>query len=297
MEAYKTYHDFQCEGFQINHTRRNRSFRMFEKHAHQQYELYYLLSGNRNYFVKDRVYPLNPGDLLLIGSNVLHKTIDGTSSSHERILIEFDERSFLNFIRPEFEAQLLRLFRGDCSLLHLDENHKKSIESQLFQIMHDTRSSKEDELLSIRSKEVLQLWQIDFIELLLRINQYESDYPNWQFEHLTPQHKRIHEIVQYINSHYPTPLHLEGVASEFFLSPAHLSRSFRKVTGFTFIEYLNLVRINEAKRLLQDPSLSLTYIAHEVGYQSSTHFGRVFRSICLISPRDYRKQNQKSSSL
>ena len=290
MEPYKTYHDFLCEGFQINHTRRNRSFRMYEKHAHHQFELYYLVSGDRNYFVKDRVYPLKAGDLLLIGSNVLHKTVDGSSTSHERILIEFDERCLLNFLKSEFKPQLLRLFQNDCLHLHLDESNKNNLESCFYKIINSTRFQKESEQVSTDSSQVLALWQIHFVELLLLINQYETSYPHWQFEHLTPQHQRIHEIASYINTHYKNPVHLENVAELFFLSPAHLSRSFRKVTGFTFTEYLNQVRIKEAKQLLANPSLSLTYIAHEVGYQSSTHFSRVFRSVCFLSPREFRKQ-------
>jgi AraC-like DNA-binding protein len=65
---------------------------------------------------------------------------------------------------------------------------------------------------------------------------------------------------------------------------------FKKATGLNFTEYLSRVRIEKAKNLLLNPNLRISEIAFEVGFQSLTHFNRVFKKIVGQSPTDYRRQ-------
>jgi AraC-like DNA-binding protein len=64
---------------------------------------------------------------------------------------------------------------------------------------------------------------------------------------------------------------------------------FKKATGLHFTEYLSRVRIEKAKNLLLNPNLRISEIAFQVGFQSLTHFNRVFRRIVGRAPTDYRK--------
>ena len=75
----------------------------------------------------------------------------------------------------------------------------------------------------------------------------------------------------------------------FFISQYYLSRSFKQVTGFTFIEYLNSVRIREAQRLLRETEKQVIQIAHMVGFNNISHFGRIFKAITKYTPLQYRK--------
>lgn len=62
------------------------------------------------------------------------------------------------------------------------------------------------------------------------------------------------------------------------------------MTGLTFTEYLNYIRVKEAKELLCKSAESITQISEKVGYESITHFGRVFKKLTGVSPLKYRKQ-------
>ena len=62
------------------------------------------------------------------------------------------------------------------------------------------------------------------------------------------------------------------------------------MTGLNFTDYLSRVRIEKAKNLLLNPNLRVSEIAFEVGFQSLTHFNRVFKKILGQSPTDYRSQ-------
>ena len=89
------------------------------------------------------------------------------------------------------------------------------------------------------------------------------------------------------------PLTLGRIANEFYISSAHLARTFKKVTGLTLIEYLNIVRTNEARKLLRGNNYSISEIALAVGYGSITHFERVFKKASGYTPSTYRKLVRK----
>ena len=280
MYKSKTFHTNRSRGFYIDHVKMEGPYDMPTKHFHSQYEIYYLLSGDRNYFIHDRVYKVQKGDLILVNSNVLHKTIDDLSSSHERILIEFDLSFFEGFLVNYTNLQLLNAFNKYGNILRLEESKKKQLETCFFKIIQE---SKENNLVNNITLKVY------FLELLIIINKFDTKNNITQFNHPSKLHKKMFEIITYINLNYMYDIDLTFVAERFLISTAHLSRSFKKVTSFTFVEYLNSLRIKEAQKLLAETTLSISKIGENVGYQNSTHFGRVFKSITGNSPREYKK--------
>lgn len=71
-------------------------------------------------------------------------------------------------------------------------------------------------------------------------------------------------------------------------STFYFCKLFKKATGLTFTDYLSRVRIEKAKNLLLNPNLRVSEIAYEVGFQSLTHFNRMFRKLAGQSPTHYR---------
>lgn len=98
----------------------------------------------------------------------------------------------------------------------------------------------------------------------------------------------IRRAKDYIESHQFDPITLEEIARALNVSMFHFCRSFKKATGLTFVTYLNWVRIEKAKILLRNNSLRISEIAYEVGFQSLTHFNRIFRKLVDCSPTKYR---------
>jgi AraC-like DNA-binding protein len=95
---------------------------------------------------------------------------------------------------------------------------------------------------------------------------------------------------QYIQEHQAEDLRLEQVAKAVNMSHFYFCKMFRKVVGLNFTDYLARVRIEKAKNLLLNPNLRVSEIAYEIGFQSLTHFNRVFKRILGQSPSDYREQ-------
>ena len=97
------------------------------------------------------------------------------------------------------------------------------------------------------------------------------------------------EAVRYIRENYNENLSLEDVAQKVFISPYYLSHLFREELGITFLEYLTRIRIEEAKKLLQDRSLTIFDISARVGYEDPGYFSKVFKKNMGVSPNQYRK--------
>lgn len=93
---------------------------------------------------------------------------------------------------------------------------------------------------------------------------------------------------RFIEEHKTEDISLGQVAQAANASTYYFCRMFRKFTGVHFTEYLARVRLEKAKNLLLNPNLNVSEIAYEVGFQSLTHFNRVFRKIMGQSPTQFR---------
>ncbi|MFL0554871.1 helix-turn-helix domain-containing protein [Paenibacillus barengoltzii] len=263
-------------------------FSMDGEHFHDAWEIYYLVSGERCYFIKDQIYRISAGDLVLIPVNVLHKTSPAgkLSQPHERILVNF-RTEVVNALLPGREEALEQLFvRYPVLRLNAEEQ-------QLVQLLF-ARMLAEQKQQAVGYEEYCQLL---LAELLLHLLRMANGRPSYDGEDGGEQrpYREIAEVARYINTHYDENLSLSELADRFHLSPYYLSHLFPRVTGLTLVAYINRVRIEEACALLRETELPVTEIAYRVGYQSGTHFGRVFKKAKAVSPQSYRREQRMFS--
>jgi two-component system response regulator YesN len=98
------------------------------------------------------------------------------------------------------------------------------------------------------------------------------------------------EAIRIIKTQYSENLSLDEVAQQLFISPYYLSHLFSEELKVTFHEYLTRIRMDEAKRLLSDRSLTIMEISFRVGYDDPNYFSKVFKKNIGVSPTQYRKQ-------
>jgi YesN/AraC family two-component response regulator len=94
----------------------------------------------------------------------------------------------------------------------------------------------------------------------------------------------------FIEQNHAEDLSLGTVAKAVNTSTFYFCKMFKKATGINFTEYVSRVRIEKSKNLLLNPNLRVSEIAYEIGFQSLTHFNRVFKKIVGQSPTEYRGQ-------
>ncbi|HEY7418664.1 MAG TPA: DNA-binding response regulator, partial [Ktedonobacteraceae bacterium] len=99
----------------------------------------------------------------------------------------------------------------------------------------------------------------------------------------------------FIAAHYTQHLTLEQVAKQVALSSTYFSRIFKQETGYTFVEYLTRLRLEEVKRLLRTTRLSLAEISYAVGYQNPNYLSERFKALEGVTPGAYRRNLDSGS--
>ena len=114
-------------------------------------------------------------------------------------------------------------------------------------------------------------------------------YMDYSFDFAQIRHSdTIYRVMDYIKSHYGSKIALEDIASSVHLSASHLSGLFRKETGQTISAYLNYVRIEKSKQLLQTSEIPIAQIGALCGFEDQSYFTRVFKQQTGLSPKKYR---------
>lgn len=268
--------------FYIEYLKRSDPYNMASNHFHPYYEIYILLSGTRVYFVKDAAYSIEAGDIVFIDKHQVHKTLHMGEPEHERIVIHFDDRFVVDDLRKH-ASLLLSPFDQPSPIVRLPKESQDQLAGQFTRILAE-----------LQAKPVgCELFLSQAItDLLLTCSRYVTTSSPGEPVYVSPLHRKISEVVRYMNANYREQIRIGQLAERFFISPYYLSRVFKEVTGFTLVDYLNLTRIKEAQRLLRVTSLSITAVAAQVGFDNFSHFGKIFKKITRTSARDYRKEYQ-----
>lgn len=109
----------------------------------------------------------------------------------------------------------------------------------------------------------------------------------------------IQQVIAYIADNYLQKITLDDIARKYAFSTAYLGQLFKKQTGYTFNEYLNLLRLKHACNLLQNTSLAVKEIAYQSGYSSVEYFLHIFKKQLQMTPTEYRQlftQQQRKST-
>ena len=264
--------------YRVTRIKRGSYFEMDKSHVHDFYEIYYLISGTRRYFINDSIYTINKGDIVVIPEGTIHRTTYNNEKVHERMDCKFD-RNYIDDI-PEAKSAFMSLFVGS-PVLSLHSAHREYVE----RILNNIRSEYEnpDEFSADNARALIH----QLIICLTRLKKMQGTNVQNDLDD-----SLIQEAARYIRANYSSPLTLEAVAKHINISPTYFSKKFKAATGFGYREYLVNVRLQEAARLLLETKLSITEIALKCGFNDSNYFGDVFRRAKGISPMSYRKNNK-----
>lgn len=251
-------------------------------HVHDACEICYMIEGRRLFFLRNQTFCVEKGDLVLIGSNDIHRTVYTDNPVYERIVVNFKPGCLAGMAGQELLGGLLRCFSTQRPVLRLQPEERAQVLALLNRLHDETGCGGESALY----RKALMA------ELIVVINRLTRQPGREQPEEDGSMQSKMHEIVQYINENYASRLTLEELSHRFYISRFHLSRQFRQETGFSFVEYLNTVRIREACRLLACTNEPAIAIAETAGYGSVAHFNRTFKAATGMSPIQYRKNNR-----
>ena len=289
--GYKTIYA-PHQDFYIDQSRKAANYNMDSFHMHKMYEVYYLMEGSRKYFIGDSIYLVNAGSLVLIDADSVHKTASMGDIPHSRIVVNFS-LDFLESFSPEIKAMdLTSIFKTKFTILPLSFKYKLAIENIFTRLMdlqdgqtHKNTSSTSEKNHS--SHTVLS--KLLLAELLIYIKEYIEVLEQKEYESHQIVNNKVDKIIKYICKHYTEDLTLTSIAEQFYISPFYLSKIFKRSTNLSIVEYINSLRIRQAKELLETTSTKIAEIAEIVGFSSSSHFSRTFKLVTGLSPQQYKK--------
>ena len=230
--------------------------------------------------INQTTYRLNPGDILLIWPGEVHETVENADS--QLIGLQFSPTIFNGL--PDF-TPFLNLFR---TYHHIRQFSTPELaQNILVHIQHMFSVQKNQQTFSgVETLICLYEMFIDFGTYIKNtipkdVQQYSSETGKTA--------EKINFACSYIIDNCEHDLTLKSAADYIGFSACYFSRIFKKITSYSFIEYLTLQRIKRAQLLLSDFDTSITEISYQSGFKSISTFNRVFKLYKGCSPSEYRK--------
>lgn len=252
----------------------------FDTHWHREIELFYFTSGKGIIYCDLNPIFVESGDFVVINSNQLHQG-QNLSSQLERYNIIVDPDIFHTGFMSICETKYIYPIVQNYIQFQNKVSADYKIEENIKKIIREYESGEEGFELMIKG------YLYELFALLIR---------GHVVSYLTPQEygkrqqhlKAFDSVFKYVEANYTQRITLEEASDMANMSQSHFCRSFKELTGKTFIEYVNWIRVNRAESLLRNSNMTVTEIAMSVGFNDINYFSRSFKKYKGISPTDAR---------
>lgn len=252
-------------------------------HYHPELELVYVNGGHGRRHVGSHVSHFRDGELILIGSNLPHWGFtDQSTKNRAETVVQF---------APEFPSadfQRLPEMRGVSNLFDRARNGISFRgRTRLVQ------GGRLERLIEMPPTSRLFLL-LDILRELADSEEYESlNADGLHLQIATSGYDRFNALQQFISDNFRRDIPLDEVAGEAAMTVNAFCRYFKKVTGKTFVTYLNNFRVVYACRLLSDDHSTISEVAYDAGFNSVSQFNRAFKKHTGRTPTEYRMDLRK----
>jgi AraC-like DNA-binding protein len=255
-------------------------------HQHPQAQLTLIVEGRGQLLVGDYVGRFEPGDVYLLAESIPHVFRSDSDYYQEESSLKIGGNTlFFDFKAMNKAFSEVEDFRD---LIHLNEKI-----AGCFKITGDTKN--EIAALLARFGEFSGLTRLGHCIHILSLLDFTS--PDIEALNQIPIMKtmterdgrRMDQVMRYILDNSKRQITLEEVAEQAYMSKEAFCRFFKLRTRKTFTQYVQQLRITEAKKLLLETDLSISQVSYQVGFQTLSHFNKTFKGLTEMTPKDWRK--------
>ena len=254
-------------------------------HVHKAVELLYVKKGSYTALLDGVEYEIGEGDLILFCSNAIHHVFTKNLPENEYYVIKISPAFFLQFSTQEEGAEYVMRFainrKESKNIWRKEELENTPLLSALHSLIAESESSKYASQVAIKLK---------IMELLVEI--LRSDSPNGEKSLHNQTAALIYNTMVYVRNHYAEDMDERELAKSLGMSYSYFSRSFKRVTGMSFKQYLNRTRVNQAEKLLCRDNASVSEVATKCGYNSISYFINVYKNITGKTPYQSLRQTK-----
>lgn len=248
-------------------------------HVHSDVELLYVISGHFRASVNNRSYELAPGDLILFRSHAIHHAVALEDADNRYYCFKIKASILQELSRSEDAAEYTAFFTltlSDAPCLWKREALEGS------ELLGAVRGLIREYEHPCYAPEVgLKLRAAELLLILLRegVEEQQERMPKNEMSAC------IYRSLVYIHEHFTEELEERALAARFGISYSYYSRFFKHTIGMTFKQYQSMLRANYAEQLLLTTGCSVTEVANECGYNSVSHFIRVYKIWKKVTPK------------
>lgn len=257
--------DFIGEGKALSATRRCLD-KPYRAHAHDFFEMEFIISGEGRHIINGKEYPLKSGSVYILTPSDVHSVIPAPSLDYFGIM--FSEEIFKEGLIGDY------LISSKGRQLNLAPEEAEKMEG-LIRLLSEERGNDK--------------FSADFTAGLMRsiMVLFFRAAGEKQAENIPPS--GIKNAVIHIHRHFKEPISLSEVASVANLSEHYFCEMFKNAMGRGFTEYLTELRLRYAENLLKSSSDTVTEICFSSGFNSFSGFFRAFKKRYGVSPKEFRK--------
>jgi len=251
----------------------------FKWHYHPEYELTLIVKGNGMRLVGDSYLPFQAGDLVLLGSGIPH-TWESDANSPETVaavVIQFSEDFIANFMNTEAFYKIKKILQASVRGLYFPKSSAMEIEQQMMTIATEKGVKQITALLNVLNDLAYENYEPLASSFYSPKNSKENE-------------TRINTVFNYIKQNAASTILLEQAASSVHLTTGAFCKFFKRMTGKTFSDYVNEIRIGNACTLITQTDKTIAQIAIESGFENQTYFNRVFLKKKNCTPKQFRMQ-------
>ncbi len=263
-------------------------------HFHPEFEIMLVLRGTGMLFVGDSMKRFQPGDLVFYGGQVPHlyrsdkEYYEKDSEILSKALVVYFDEDFIgcDFWNSQNITSIKKLFTNAKRGIKFIGKANNEIRKRILEL--DDQKEGLEKIIDL----------LTVLKIMSETREYELlSSEAFSFSIAKDDCERINNVYHFVMDNYSENPTLEEVAEIANMSSTAFCRYFKSHTNKTYIQFLNEVKIGNARKMLIDNDLSISQICYATGFNNTAHFNNQFKKSIGLTPSQYRQEHVEFAPL